>query len=180
MKRSKLNLVVAIALSTSLMFSSCIGSFSLTNKVFDWNKSVGEKWVNELVFACFCILPVYEISLFIDGIIINSVEFWSGSNPIAKSTKHIQGENGQYLVETTENGYTITNETANATINFVFDQNEKSWSIVSNGESTTFMTFVDDNHAKMITPNGDMIVELSEAGVMAYQDVVKYVNLALN
>jgi hypothetical protein len=32
----------------------------------------------------------------------------------------------------------------------------------------------------MITPNGDMIVELSEAGVMAYQDVVKYVNLALN
>ena len=32
------------------------------------------------------------------------------------------------------------------------------------------MTFVDDTHVKMVTPEGDFrVVELSEAGVMAYK-----------
>ena len=35
-------------LAATIFFSSCIGSFQLTNKVFDINKSIGSKWVNEL------------------------------------------------------------------------------------------------------------------------------------
>lgn len=42
--------------------------------------------------------------------VLNSIEFWSGSNPTASigEVKTVQGENGEYLVKTNENGYTIT------------------------------------------------------------------------
>ena len=61
MKKNKLNMVVAIALCVSLGLSSCIGSFKLTNKVLGWNEGVGNKFVNELVFIAFHIIPVYEL-----------------------------------------------------------------------------------------------------------------------
>lgn len=40
----------------------------------------------------------------------------------------------------------------------------------ADGEQLPFMTFIDDSHVKMLTPDGDfMPVELSESGVMAYE-----------
>jgi hypothetical protein len=66
---------VAIALVV-VMMSSCYGSFRLTNALYDWNGRVSQtKFVNELVFLGLCILPAYEICLFGDGLIFNSIEF---------------------------------------------------------------------------------------------------------
>ena len=146
MKKNKLNMVVAIALCVSLGLSSCIGSFKLTNKVLGWNEGVGNKFVNELVFIAFHIIPVYELTVVADILVLNSIEFWSGENLVSQSTKEVKGENGDtYLVTTDENGYTITNQKDNTTIGFVFDSNDNSWSVSANGETTKFMTFVDDN-----------------------------------
>ena len=58
MKKGKLTLVAAI-LSGSLLFSSCVGSFGLFNRLSSWNQGVGTKFVNELVFLAFNIVPVY-------------------------------------------------------------------------------------------------------------------------
>mgnify|MGYP003181667786 CR=1 FL=1 len=165
MKKNKLNMVVAIALCVSLGLSSCIGSFKLTNKVLGWNEGVGNKFVNELVFIAFHIIPVYELTVVADILVLNSIEFWSGENLVSQSTKEVKGENGDtYLVTTDENGYTITN----------------SWSVSANGETTKFMTFVDDNHVKMPGVDGnDMIIELSQTGVMAYQEAAQHFNFAM-
>ncbi len=182
MKKNKLNMAMAITLAATLCFSSCIGSFSLTNKVLSWNGGVGNKFVNELVFIAFHIIPVYEATVFVDLIVLNSIEFWTGSSPIAQeSTQEVKGENGDiYLVKTDKDGYTITNTADNSTIGFVFDSNDNSWSLSANGETTKFMTFVDDNHVKMAGVNGnDMTVELSQAGVLAYQQAAQQLNLAL-
>jgi len=66
------------------------------------------------------------------------------------------------------------------TIGFVFDSNDNSWSVSANGETTKFMTFVDDNHVKMPGVDGnDMIIELSQAGVMAYQEAAQHFNFAM-
>ena len=62
----------------------CIGGFNLTTNVHDWNSNLGSKWVNEIVFLAFVIVPVYGITLLGDGIIFNSIEFWGGENPISK------------------------------------------------------------------------------------------------
>ena len=80
MKKNKLNMAMALTLAATLCFSSCIGSFSLTNKVLSWNEGVGNKFVNELVFIAFHIIPVYELTVAADVIILNSIEFWTGNN----------------------------------------------------------------------------------------------------
>ena len=111
MKRGKLTLV-AVVLSGSLLFSSCGGSFGLFNRLSSWNQSVGNKFVNELVFLAFNIVPVYGVAYLADALVINSIEFWSGSNPMANvgDVKKVKGENGNYMVKTLENGYSITKE----------------------------------------------------------------------
>ena len=78
MKRNKMFLVAAV-LSGSLLFSSCVGSFGLFNRLTTWNQSLGNKFVNELVFLAFNIVPVYGVAYLADALVINSIEFWSGS-----------------------------------------------------------------------------------------------------
>ena len=180
MKKTKLTLAIAITLACSMTFSSCIGSFALTNKVLSWNKQIGSKFVNELVFVAFWILPVYEISAIADVLVINTIEFWSGSNPVsANSTKVVDGKDARYLVQQDSKGYTIKNLNDNTEVRFAFDATDNSWPVEANGESHKFMTFVDDSHVKMITPTGDFqTYELSQAGVYAYQQVVSGSNFA--
>ena len=182
MKKNRLSMAMALTLAATLCFSSCIGSFSLTNKVLSWNEGVGNKFVNELVFIAFHIIPVYELTVAADVIILNSIEFWTGNNLVAKSsTKEVKGENGDiYLVKTDKDGYTITNTADNSTIGFVFDSSDNSWSVSANGETTKFMTFVDENHVKLPGVDGnEVVVELSQAGVMAYQEAAQHCNLNL-
>ncbi len=178
--KKKLFSVCAILVAGSLMFSSCIGSFGLSNKVLTWNQQVGSKFVNELVFIGFWILPVYEISLLADLLVINSIEFWSGSNPVIAGTKVIDGKDGRYLVEWNKEGYKITNESTNAVVELNFNEDEKTWSVETPQGNVPFLTFVDDTHVKVPGVNGDyQVVELSQAGVMAYQDYAASANLAM-
>ena len=60
MKKKSLTLLVAATLASSVLFSSCIGSFGLSNKLLDWNRNIDSKFVNELVFVAFWIVPVFN------------------------------------------------------------------------------------------------------------------------
>ena len=158
----------AVLLSASIMFTSCIGSFSLTNKLKDWNESIGNQWANELVFLCMHIIPVYELTIFADIMVINSIEFWTGSNPIAsqvgetKIVKNSAGENVQ--ITTTENGYELTN--GEEQMQLVFDEAEKTWSAVYDQQSVKLMKFIDENNAQMFTLNGSTVnVSLDAEGM---------------
>ena len=81
MKKKSLTLLVAATLASSVLFSSCIGSFGLSNKLLDWNRNIDSKFVNELVFVAFWIVPVYEISALADILVLNSIEFWTARMP---------------------------------------------------------------------------------------------------
>jgi hypothetical protein len=80
---------LALLLVVTLTVSGCYGPFNLTRKVHHWNGEVGEsKWTNEAVFLGLAILNVYTVAALADVVIFNSVEFWSGKNPInAKTTR---------------------------------------------------------------------------------------------
>ena len=180
--RRKLTIVaVALTLVCSMMFTSCIGRFALFNKVKDWNNQVGSKFVNELVFVAFWIVPVYEITAPADLLVINSIEFWSGSNPVAyNTTKAIDTENGRYLVYCDKSGYTITSERDNSVVKLAFNDEDDSWSVQTGDADIKFMQFVDDTHVKMIGPDGNFsTVELNEAGVYAYQQLALGSSMAL-
>ena len=160
----------ALLLSATILLSSCIGSFGLTNKVKDWNESLGNKFVNELVFVCMHIVPVYPIAIFADAIVLNSIEFWTGENPMAANvgeTKIVTNTAGEDIqITTTENGYNLSN--GEQEMQLVFDEAEKTWSAVYDNESVKLMQFTGDNSAQMFTINGNsMNVTLDEAGVNA-------------
>jgi len=63
--------------------TGCIGSFRLTDKVFQWNRQVGPLFVQEVLFLAFVILPVYEITVFVDAVVLNLIEAFTGSNPLS-------------------------------------------------------------------------------------------------
>lgn len=169
MKKQYLSIAVASVLAASTL-TSCIGSFALTNKLLAWNNQVSNKFVNELVFFAFWVIPVYEVSCLADVLVINSIEFWSGTNPIAQGKSYIDGQDGRYLVECDGKGYTITSMNDQSQVRLDFDPADKSWSYTANDETVKFMTFIDDTHVNMIQPDGTMApVELSENGLMAYR-----------
>jgi len=73
---------IALGLALALAAQGCYGKFQVTRNLYHWNGSMGNKWINEAVFLGMCILPVYAIAGFADAVIFNTVEFWSGKNPM--------------------------------------------------------------------------------------------------
>lgn len=175
MKKKLIPIALIIALFGAST-TSCLGSFSLSHKLLSWNQQVGDKIVNELVFIGLCILPVYEVSLLADVIVLNSIEFWSGDNPVAKGKKIIDGEDGRYMVECDGKGYTITSQTDGRSMRLDFDAVASSWSVaLEDGSSYELMTFVDANHVSMPAADGSrVIVPVDEAGLMAYRASVPF------
>lgn len=108
--------VFAVAAMGLVASTGCIGAFQLTRKVYSWNKSVSsDKFVQELVFLGLNIVPVYGIATFADAVFANSVEFWTGTNPVA-SARTIRPD-GTTLIqhaETTADGKTLTIEEVKA------------------------------------------------------------------
>ena len=173
MRKKHLIVATVVALSASMMMQSCIGSFALFNKVKNWNDQVGDKFLNEVVFVAMWILPVYELCFAADLLILNSIEFWSGNNPALAQTQVIDGKDAQYLVASNEQGYTITNMTTKQVTRFNFNAKDNSWSIENNGQETKLFSFVDDTHVDVLTRDGSYTrVELSQPGVLAYQQLV--------
>lgn len=181
MRKIKIAVAAILIAGTSLVFSSCIGSFALSNRVLSWNRSIGPKFVNELVFFAFWILPVYEITSLADVLILNSIEFWSGSNPLSASVKVVDTDQGRYLIACDGKGYTVTNQTTGEDIRLDFEESTQTWSVETEEGSVPFMTFVDDTHVKMLLPEGEyMNVELSPNGLMEYSRVAGVSQLMAN
>lgn len=158
--------LTAILLSATILFSSCIGSFRLTNNIKDWNDNIGDKWVNELVFIAMHIVPVYEIAMFVDGVVLNSVEFWTGKNVVMEpgETKVVKNSEGQDVqVTALENGYTISD--GDTSMNLIFDEEEKVWSAEYNNQVTKLVKLMDDNTAQLYMGEDMVTVTLDEEGM---------------
>ncbi len=169
MKKSVMTLYVA-CLILGTVSSSCIGSFSLSNRLLSWNLTVGNKFLNELVFFAFWVLPVYEVCGLADVLVLNSIEFWSGSNPIAAGTKIIEGNDGKYMVTSDSKGYDIVSLTDGSTVRLDFDIEAQTWSYTLEGETHTLFTFVDANHVQLPMGDGTFdTFEVSQSGLASYQ-----------
>ena len=173
MKKSKTFLVCAM-LSGSVLFSSCIGSFGLWNSLKDWNQGVSNKFVNELIFLAFHIVPVYEIAYLADALVLNSIEFWSGSNPTASigEVKTVQGENGEYLVKTNENGYTITKKGEDKSVDLVYNKENNTWNAVADGQSFELVKMNEDGTAVLSLQNGTSMTVTPDAQGIATARIV--------
>lgn len=88
-------LVAAMAALLSMSaLSGCYGKFALTSKVYDVNGQVKDKFLRSGLTWILVIIPVYKVSFLVDFIVFNTIEFWSGSNPVAAGEKDFQYVNG--------------------------------------------------------------------------------------
>lgn len=173
MRKHLLRVGLVLTVCASLGMTSCIGSFSLTNRLLSWNKSISNKLVNEIVFVAFWVLPVYEVSGLADLLVINSIEFWTGDNPMACGTKRIEGSDGMnYLVKCDGKGYDIICENDGSVTRLDFDSELQSWSVTPDGASESYelLTFVDASHVSVPAADGSRLtIPLTSEGLLAYR-----------
>jgi hypothetical protein len=94
--------VIAITLvcaSTLLGTTGCFGSFWTLQRLYHWNTTVEEnKFARWGIFMATIIVPVYPSATIFDLVFTNTVEFWTGHNPMAANagtTRTIHTEDGE-------------------------------------------------------------------------------------
>jgi hypothetical protein len=91
----------AVLLASTLGMSSvgCLGQMATSGKVMKFNLGVTEnRWGRWVVFLILYIIPVYEIAALIDLIIVNSIEFHTGTNPLTDKPRIALREGAEEIV----------------------------------------------------------------------------------
>ena len=136
----KFIIFIVLLCMLTINVSGCFGTFALTRKVYEFNRDLNDKFVQSIVMWAMLIIPVYGVATFIDVVILNLIEFWSGSNPLAMGDtdieyQYITHEDKTYEVVTTKNRYDI-HEVDNPENSFslVFENSDSSWYLHSQGQ----------------------------------------------
>lgn len=122
--------------SLVLTQTGCFGEFALVRKVYNWNDDISSsKFVKTLVFYVLNIVPVYGIAGFIDVVILNLIEFWSGSNPLSMNEGDYEMqmatiEGVDFKIEATKDTFTTTQLSGDKSGEvrvMMFDRNDMTW-----------------------------------------------------
>ena len=173
MKKISLS-AACVLLAGSFLCSSCIGSFSLFNGYEKWQCNMtSNKYVNGIVGLI--LQPIVGgICLTVDAVVLNTIEFWTGSNPLAAiQVKTVMGQDGRYYaIKTLKNGYEVKSPTGEKTL-FIHNANNDSWSMTQNGVTKEIIRFNADGTIQATLQNGEKLnVSNDEAGVMQVREAV--------
>ncbi|MGI6197735.1 MAG: DUF3332 domain-containing protein [Candidatus Cloacimonadaceae bacterium] len=166
MKRFK-KLILMVTLASFLMMSmfGCYGSFTFTKKLYEFNGSVsGNKFVNNLVFWLLGIAQIYSFTAVADVAVLNLIEFWTGSNPMAMADGV---ENIQYVtIDGSEFKLLMSNDTLSietmsgankgAIVELNYDAASQSWYLQQQNGSVKVATMHGDK-LDLIYPSGNIL-----------------------
>ena len=160
--------VVAFLLLGSVACSSCIGTYSLFNKYAEWQRTMtGNKFVNAIVG--FILTPIVGgVCLLADSLVLNTIEFWTGDNPVASNvgkSQSIMGSDGLlYTITTLKDGYEV--KAPNGEISyFKYDKKTNVWSLEQNGTTQQLFRYNEDGTLTTLSGNEQLTVTPDEAGV---------------
>ncbi|PSW21878.1 DUF3332 domain-containing protein [Photobacterium sanctipauli] len=92
---------VAIAVVAGVMLSGCVGSNVATNKLMEYNvKAVDNRYARGGLNMLMS--PVYGVTVAADYLVLNSLEFWTGSNPVTGSP-HVFDTKTETWIDVNEN-----------------------------------------------------------------------------
>jgi len=143
--------IAAVVLATFLPLATtgCFGTFQLTRKVYQFNRQISpDKWIQELAFLVMVILPVYGFATLFDAVLFNSVEFWTGQNPV------LQADGATQTIETEDGRATLTRVDADTLDVHVLgrDGSEKRFRIARDGDAFVASTPVGETLAALEVP----------------------------
>jgi Domain of unknown function (DUF3332) len=172
MKKITLIGMAALMLGIGTLNTGCMGSYKLTNMVYGWNKNAtGNKLVNHVIFWVLG-WNVYVAFIVIDTFVLNTIEFWTGSNPMAmnageKEHQIVKGKDGkQYEITATQNRFDIValNENNNKT-SLIYTPINHTWNMDKNGIVTKLATIHEDiNKVEIFKADGSIaMIDMNEA-----------------
>lgn len=174
MKKIGIYSSIALMLGLGTINTSCMGSWKLTKTVYNWNDgATGNKYLDNLLFYVLCAFPVYEVSVAVDFVVLNLVEFWTGSNPIAmkpgdRESQLVKGKDGnKYEIVVTQNQYQITpisGEQKGKMVKVFFTPENQTWSINKNNTTTLLAKILPEtNKAEIYKADGSVeLVDLNQ------------------
>jgi len=154
---------LASAVSILISQTGCFGSFTLTHKLYEANASINNKFLQTIVMYVLLILPAYGGAAFLDIIIFNLIEFWSGSNPLSLEAGQMEEQLLTYKGETykitaTQNKMQFTKIEDSGLTDMgamVFETEDLSWNFIKDGDATKLSSFNSEtNMASIITSDG--------------------------
>jgi len=136
---------------------------ALTKKVYQVNGEVRDKYLRSLVTWVFIIVPVYGISALADFIVFNTIEFWSGKNPVASGEKDFQyAQDGEkFQVHAQKSGevvrYTVARFSGGVhvdtlTIDWNLKDGSSSGVLAANGHTTEYQARLVDGKVQVASP----------------------------
>lgn len=181
--KKKMIAALIVAVFTCLSVGSCVGgrnSYALFNKVRAWNTSVSNKVVNELIFIAFWIIPVYPVCTLVDTLVLNSIEWWSGSNPMAmgpdESDVHYVSQGDSTIkIEVTQNRYNfeiVEGIGVGEKLDLVYNPETEIWSSNITGEEKELAKFLDANKVMLQTQSGKSVVLSTDATAEEYKAAI--------
>ena len=181
MSKKCLTLFLSLAIGLT-SFQGCIGNFALSNNVLKLNQKVSNKFINEVLFIVLWIIPVYPITILVDILVINSIEFWTGKNPLAMGpgeidTQYVSKNGVEYKIEATQNKFHIVQlEGPNKgdQADLIYNPETKTWLVGNGKEIRRAVQFLNDTDVKIFKKDGSFAVVNKEAtSAEVYEALVK-------
>lgn len=157
-------LVSGLLLASALGLQGCYGQFGLTKKIYDWNGSLGDKWVNSVVLVGLNIIPVYGFAMLADGVVLNAVEFWTGKHPMAmgESEKQIQVATlggREFVLTATQNRIDVVPSNGGiAPVTLRYLPEESAWYAEYEGESVKVAEQEADKLTLLLPDGGEKVL----------------------
>lgn len=147
----------------------CYGSFSLTKKWHSWNGSFGNKFVKEIVFIASNIIPIYGICILVDAVLLNTIEFWTGSNPLAMAPGESEtqvvtnGEGDSFRITATMNRFDVvqlTGKNAGHESSLVYEPDSATWFMENSVERIALAQQKTPDVVSLLDAEGNTVSEI--------------------
>lgn len=145
----------------TMLFAGCYGNFTLTKKLYNWNGTLDNKFIQSAVGWGLTIIPVYGSAMFVDTVGLNLIEFWTGSNPLAMNIGDIDSQiivtdNGRYELTATPNRFNLVSldgETVGDYLSLIYSPENLEWTLENDGNSDVVVKFHGET-VEVIYPSG--------------------------
>ncbi len=169
MKKISIALIISFILS---VFTGCYGKFQLTRKVYEINSQVKDKFLRSATTWAFVIIPVYGVAALLDFVLFNTVEFWTGKNPIAMGEKEFFYAKGDELfyIKAKKVGNNISYNIRHYKGDVYQDKLEINWDLKTGNSIALFNKNNIIEHYKAYNTNGEVKVEKDGLLLAAYKN----------
>ena len=181
MKKFGIYSMAVLMLGIGTLNTGCMGSWAVTKKVYKWNEhATGNKFVDN---GLFWILSwwLYPLTTLVDGVFLNLIEFWTGSNPVAMAPGEIEkgivksNDGNTYEMTVTQNRYemvALTGANKGEKTAVFFTPTTQTWSVAKNDEVHPLATIhADINKVEIYSVDGS--VSLVDMGSFNTQGMLK-------